>query len=141
MPPPNENAFRERLHALRTRAGFRTQADLAAATGGQIGQSTISDYETGKSFPSSSLLGLLCDALARALREHVSADYMIGRSDAISGLAPDQWIVDKDAVALARRNPKAHAVIACMAKVPRNHRVLDHQQAAELQRELDTRTE
>lgn len=137
--PPNENAFRERLHALRTRAGFRTQAELAAATAGQIGQSTISDYETGKSFPSAAMLGVLCDALARALREHVSADYMIGRSDTMSGLAPDQWIVDKDAVALARRNPKGQ--IACMAKVPRNHRVLDHEQAVELQRELDTRTE
>ncbi len=62
-----------RLRELREQAGLR-QIDVANATG--IDQKTLSNYETGKTYPHSYALISLADYF------HVSIDYLVGRIDA-----------------------------------------------------------
>ena len=124
MQPPSK--FAERFLVLRKRLGMN-QTKLAAALG--CSQAMVSAYETGKAVCSISELLILCDLTG------ASADWLIGRSDFEHGLAPDQWIADEDAIALARAHPKRKGITVAF-KVPRKMQVLDHGEFEKLKREL-----
>ena len=64
--------MKNRIRDLREDANLK-QSDLAAATG--IDQRTISNYETGKTYPDSYSLIKLADFF------QVSIDYLVGRTD------------------------------------------------------------
>ncbi len=75
-----------RLRELREKAGLR-QTDVAEATG--IDQKTLSNYETGKTYPHSYALISLAEYF------HVSIDYIVGRIDTEQVTADRQEISQK----------------------------------------------
>ncbi len=127
QPNPILQLFAERLRLLRKRLDLN-QADLAKKIG--VGQSTISDWERGeKAAPSVPELNALCNLFG------VAADYMLGRSDSETGLAPDQWIIDEAAVEALRANKKLRGVTYAF-KVPRRVKIYDHEAVEKLKREI-----
>lgn len=78
--------MKNRIRDLREDADMR-QIDLANAVG--IDQRTISNYETGKSYPDSFALIKLADYF------HVSIDYLVGRTDYNIFMEEEQKILMK----------------------------------------------
>lgn len=121
LPP-----FAERFLLLRKRLGMN-QTELSRKLG--CSQAMVSAYETGKAVCSVAELEVLCKLTG------ASADWVIGLSDFEHGLAPDQWIVDEEAVDVMRRNPKG-ARIPALFKVPRRAKIVDLSDAQKLVKEL-----
>lgn len=78
------NNIRNRIRDLREDMDLR-QIDVAAATG--IGQKTLSNYETGKTYPDSHAIIKLAEFFG------VTTDYLLGYSD--SSIKNAQDIMDK----------------------------------------------
>lgn len=110
---------------LRTDRGL-DQKDMAAIA--KVDPTTYGRWERGETEPR--VFHLV--NLARELK--VSVDFLAGLSDYPSGLAPDTWIVDPAAHARAKANPKVN--VAWSSKVPRDARVVDHDEYVRLKREL-----
>jgi Zn-dependent peptidase ImmA (M78 family)/DNA-binding XRE family transcriptional regulator len=72
-PDDIKQGFGQRLRLFRERAGF-SLADLAVKLGGSLSRQAISKYENGQSFPNSTHLLKLCDAL------HVNPDDLLDAS-------------------------------------------------------------
>lgn len=119
--PDHQEVFSTRLRALRASTQM-SQEDLAKVAG--VAQSTIGSWETGRSSPSVPELVRLCDHFG------VSSEYLSGRSEFPSGLAPDTWIVDLDALDAAKPgSPWA-------AKVPRRARLVDFEEFERLRQQV-----
>lgn len=104
----------DRLKELRGKA---SQAEIAKVVGRSA--ATVSNWENWEnaeshSTPDAEALALL------ATHWNVSADYIIGRSDFRSGLAPDTWLIDLDEY----ETPTPGKTWA--AKVPRRLRIVDY---------------
>lgn len=114
-------AFSARLRSLRA-SRQESQEDVARVA--RVSQGTVGNWEAGKSSPSVPELARLCDYY------DVSADYLSGRSEFPSGLAPDTWIVDLDALDAAKPgSPWA-------AKVPRRARLVDFEEFERLRQQV-----
>ena len=129
--PPNRPrspriVFGERLQLHRKRMGM-TQGELGDLVG--CAQSTISDWELGKGDPNVDQL----HAIARELR--ISGNYLLALCDAEVGLEPDQYLVDDRAIERLRKEPDADDVRWAF-KVPRNARIVEHEEFERLRREL-----
>lgn len=69
------NPFAKRLKQAREARGL-SQNGLAAALGGEVTQSAVSYWESGKNLPATETLRELCTVLG------VSADWLLGLADA-----------------------------------------------------------
>lgn len=116
MPEPD--SFAARLRTARVSAGL-TQEDLA--TRAKTTQRTISSWESGATEPNASNLRELCIALG------VSSDYLVLLRHSPSGLDPDTWIIDIDAMEAAV--PKSTWAV----KVPRRLRVVEFEELRKLE--------
>lgn len=109
-----------RLVELRGKATQGEIAKIAAAS-----TSSISNWEAGIHSPP-------CDAIVRlAAHWKVSVEYLLGLSDFRSGLAPDSWLVDLDALEAGRPSEK------WAAKVPRRFRIVDYEELTKLKAAAD----
>lgn len=126
FPMATKPVVASRLRALRSHRPEITQEVLAEA----IGRSTnaVHKWESGKSQPRAE------DLAAIAAVYGCSVDYLVGKSDFLSGLAPDQYLVDEDALDAMRRDPDRE--LRPLVKVPRRVRVIDHAEAQRLIREF-----
>lgn len=123
-PLPNLAVFASNLRALCSRANL-TQSQVAEIAG--AAQSTVGSWQRGESSPDVAELARLCRHFG------VAADYLIGMCDYPSGLAPDSWIVDVDAMEAAVPGS------SWAAKVPRRVRVVDFNELLRLEEQFGTR--
>lgn len=126
MTDPRQNVVAARLRMLRSQRPEISQDRLATALG--VSQNAVGRWERGLSTPRANQIAGICDLYG------ISADFLIGRSDFPLGLAPDQWIVDEDAVEFARANPRK--TVNVVFKVPRRMRLIEHNEVERLKREL-----
>lgn len=95
--------------------------------------STISDYENCESVPTLLTLVAIADLFG------VSGDYLLGRTDAESGLPPNCWLVDLDWLEALRRGEdpsEAYGEFGAVA-IPRRQRVFSSVEYQQLQREVE----
>ncbi|WP_353269530.1 helix-turn-helix transcriptional regulator [Gemmatimonas sp.] len=104
-----------------------TRSEVADAARSKL--RTVTDWVAGKTEPSASRVALLCDFF------RVSADFLLGRSDAESGLTPGSVVIDDDAVASAKADPDGRYVFAW--RVPRRARVVDQDEATRIAQQVD----
>lgn len=114
-PVPRFPETAARLRAIRAERNL-TQEALAAMA--KAGMKAYGRWERGETEPRASHIANICNALA------ISADYLIGRVDAESGLTPGFVIVDLDLLARAESDPYHDYDPAI--RVPRRTRVLSH---------------
>lgn len=90
---------------------------------------TVTDWLAGKTEPAASRVAMLCDFF------RVSADYLLGRSDVESGLAPGSIVIDEDAVASAKADPKNRYAFAW--RVPRRVRIVSQDEADRITKQVE----
>lgn len=111
-----------RLVELRGKA---TQGEIAKIAGAST--SSISNWESDIHSPPA-------DAIVRlATHWGVSVEYLLGLSDFRSGLAPDSWLVDLDALEAGKPSEK------WAAKVPRRFRIVDYDELVNLKNAAEKR--
>lgn len=93
-PDPLFSIIGERIQLQRKRLGL--QPDGVAARVG-VHKSTVHDWERGETAPKAKDLVALCQLF------EVSADYLLGRSEAESGLPANCWCIDLDWLDALRR--------------------------------------
>jgi transcriptional regulator with XRE-family HTH domain len=119
-------SFASRLRVLIAERNV-TRSQVAEAAKSKL--RTVTDWVSGKTEPSASRVALLCDFF------RVSADFMLGRCDAESGLTPGLVVIDEDAVASAKADPIGRYVFAW--RVPRRSRVVDPEEATKIAQQVD----
>jgi transcriptional regulator with XRE-family HTH domain len=120
-PSPFLIRFAERVRTHRKRLGLN-QTQLAEKIG--VAQSTISEWEKGKSSACVPELVALCRLFG------VSSEYLVGQTPYEHGLEPDMWIVDLDLV----ESPVAGKSFC--AKVPRRVAIVDFDGMLEIERQI-----
>lgn len=105
--------------------GKSTQGEIAKIAGAST--SSISNWESDIHSPPA-------DAIVRLSRHwNVSVEYLLGLSEYKSGLAPDTWLVDLDALEAGKPSEK------WAAKVPRRFRIVDYEELNRLRMEAEAK--
>jgi transcriptional regulator with XRE-family HTH domain len=90
------NPFAKRLKQAREARGL-SQNGLAAALGGEVTQSAVSYWESGKNLPATEMLRELCGVLG------VSADWLLGLDDAAPARGAERLAHEVAALPLEQR--------------------------------------
>jgi transcriptional regulator with XRE-family HTH domain len=90
------NPFAKRLKQAREARGL-SQNGLAAALGGEVTQSAVSYWESGKNLPATETLRELCSVLG------VSADWLLGLEDAAPARGAERLAHEVAALPLEQR--------------------------------------
>lgn len=116
----------ERIRELLTRRGIDAK-DLAAAI--KVAPRTMSNWTGGTTEPRALHIARIADHFG------VSADYLVGRCDAESGLVPGTWIINLDEY----DRPTGRDDLAYL--VPPRTKVVTHTRCKEMEREAQERAE
>jgi transcriptional regulator with XRE-family HTH domain len=126
MPPtPRQSIVATRLRVLRAQRPEITQTVLAERIGKS--QNAIYKWEQGVTEPRAADIVGICDVFG------VSADWLVGRTDSQTGIAPGQWLIDIEAV----ESPDAGRAWAI--EIPRKHKLVDHTEKERIRTEVAKR--
>lgn len=107
---------------------INTQEKLAKQL--DLQQSSVSKWLAGRALPVAGRIIDICDVFG------VSSDYLLGRSDVMTGLPPNSWLVDLDYVDEIKRTGVEPEDGGLAAAVPEKHCVLSSKDYLRFKREL-----
>lgn len=124
---PDSPTTAERLRTLRAARGLN-QSDIAKAAG--VNVRTYGFWERGSTEPGASSLAKICDFYG------VAADYVLGRTDAQSGLPGGSWVIDEDRVRRMVSGTEKR-VLPIGFRIPNRCRVVDDETAEKIDLQVE----